>query len=215
MIELTSDGDVHILRMTNGENRMHPEFVRRFAAALDQVEAKGDGACALVVTGEGKFFSNGIDLPGLAGLDAQAIAAFSSDFETLGVRLALLRVPTVAALNGHAYAGGAVFALACDYRIMRSDRGWICFNEVDVQVEIPQRLMDVLRAKLAPTVARDALIAARKYTAPEAVACGMVDEAVAEEDVLPRAIALARELAVKPRATFATIKRRWLAGVEG
>ena len=213
MIEHTRDGDVHVLRMTNGENRMGPEFVRRFGAVLDDVEAKSEGACALVVTGEGKFFSNGIDLAAAATLDADGLRAFTHDFEALGVRLALLPVPTIAALNGHAFAGGAVFALACDERVMRSDRGWVCLNEVDVQVPLPRRLMNVVRAKLTPAVARDALLAARRFTGPEALANAVVDACVPEPDVLPRALERARALATKPRATFAAIKREWLRGV--
>jgi enoyl-CoA hydratase/carnithine racemase len=122
-------------------------------------------------------------------------------------RLATAPIPTVAALNGHCYAAGALLAMACDYRVMREDRGWICFPEVDVSVPIPPLAMALLRSKLPPATLRDVVLSGRRYAAAEAVAAGLVD-AVAPADALQeRADELARSLAAKPRASFAGLKR--------
>ena len=122
-------------------------------------------------------------------------------------RLLLLPIPTVAALNGHAFAAGAFIALACDYRLMREDRGWFCISEVDVGVPVDTATMQLLRAKLPPAAARDALLTGKRYTAAEAIAAGIADGEASEGDLLTRAIALAASLAVKERSIFTTLKR--------
>ena len=90
-------------------------------------------------------------------------------------RFLVLPCPTVAAMNGHAFAGGAFMALSCDYRIMREDRGWFCVSEVDVGVPIPPAMMGILQGKLPANTARDALLTGKRYTADEAIAAGIAD----------------------------------------
>lgn len=90
----------------------------RIHEALDEVEAESEGDSALVLTGEGKFFSNGLNLPELSKLEAPDKDRFWQELTRAMGRLVVSPVPTVAALNGHAFAAGAVFALACDYRLM-------------------------------------------------------------------------------------------------
>jgi len=128
-------------------------------------------------------------------------------------RLLLLPVPTVAAINGHAFAAGAFLALACDYRIMRADRGWICISEVDAGVPISAPMMDLLKAKITPQTARDAVLTGQRYAADDAIAAGMADARAAEADLLAEAKALAGSLASKQRRIFRTLKRTLYADV--
>ncbi|MCB1683769.1 MAG: enoyl-CoA hydratase/isomerase family protein, partial [Pseudomonadales bacterium] len=110
MIDLSRDGDVFTLTMTAGENRWNTSFVRAFAKALDEVEAS-EGPAALVTTSaSGKFFSNGLDLDWVQDPDAHPEAgdraAFGAEFMTLMGRMITFPVPTLAAVNGHAFGAG-------------------------------------------------------------------------------------------------------------
>ena len=136
MISLDRDGDVWILRMAAGENRFNQEWLDAMHAALDQVEA-ADGPAALVSTGEGKFYTNGLDLDWLAGYPEAG--AFLAGVNQLNARLLTLPLPTVAAVNGHAFGAGAVLAIAHDIAVMRADRGYWCMPEADLGLPVTAR----------------------------------------------------------------------------
>jgi enoyl-CoA hydratase/carnithine racemase len=128
-------------------------------------------------------------------------------------RLISLPIPTVAAINGHAFAGGAFVTLGCDYRVMRADKGWFCISEVDVGVPIGDPMMGLLKAKLSPQIAREAALTGKRYPAQEALAVGIVD-AISEEDaLLDNATALATSMAGKERVIFGLIKKQLYADV--
>jgi Delta3-Delta2-enoyl-CoA isomerase len=118
-------------------------------------------------------------------------------FETLR-RIMTLPFPTVAAVSGHAFAGGCLLAMACDYRVMREDRGFICMNEVDMKSVKPGTFPDadrkvnaVLSSKLSVHVLREMMLQGRRYGGKEAESKGIVDIAVSRENVLPVSIDLA------------------------
>lgn len=206
MIEHVRKGVVHVLTMKNDQNLLDPPFLARLHEALDEVEEESETESALVLTGEGKYFSNGLNLPELMKLEAPEMGQFSKEMARLAGRLVVSPVPTVAALNGHAFAGGAVLALACDYRIMREDRGWLCFSEVDVGIPIPPPIMGLVRAKLAGTTARDAVLAGKRFSAHEAIAGGFADAKAPEAELLLKAVELAGSLAGKNRNAFKRMK---------
>ena len=206
MIELERRDDVFVLHMRRGENRFDPGFVAALGVALDEVEAWG-GPAALVSCGEGRFFSNGLDLDYMRSAGLPAVGEFVASFQRLLGRWLAFPVATVAALGGHAFAGGAMFALAHDFAVMRADRGFLCIPEIDLGFPLAPGLMALLRARLPTPTFHEAIVTGRRYGGPEAVAAGMVREAVAEHEVLPRAIALARELAGKDRKAMAALKR--------
>jgi enoyl-CoA hydratase/carnithine racemase len=206
MIELTKDGDVHVITMNNGPNVIEPDWQARMIEVLDAVEADCQGNAGLVLTGKEKFFSNGLNVEIVMGLDSDALRIFGARMYEIYRRLLLLPIPTVAALNGHAFAAGAFIALACDYRLMREDRGWFCISEVDVGVPVDTATMQLLSAKLPPAAARDALLTGKRYTAIEAIAAGIADGKAPEGDLLTSSIALAASLAVKERGIFTTLK---------
>ena len=115
-------------------------------------------------------------------------------------------VPTVAALNGHTFAGGAILALAHDYRVMREDRGWVCLPEVDLQIPFTDGMAAMLRRKMTPSTERDAVLLGRRFTGPEALAAGMVDALAPEDEVLNRALELVAPLVTKGRAIVGKLK---------
>ncbi len=212
MIELDRDGAVWVLRMTADENRIGPDLLAAFARALDTVEAS-PGPAALVTTGAGRFYSNGLDLAALAALGTRAWDAVQG-LESLLARLLAFPLVTVAALNGHAFAGGALLALAHDFRVMRADRGWLCLPEVDLATGKPMTrgMLALLDARLEGAVAHELLATGRRLGAGEALARRAVDAAAPPAELLPRALALAAEHAGKDRATLAALKRGRLAG---
>ncbi|RIL07243.1 MAG: enoyl-CoA hydratase [Proteobacteria bacterium] len=212
MIDLERhDGGVCVLRMRDGENRFTNEFLGRFSAALDEVE-RSEGPAALVTTGDGKFWSNGLALDALAGRSAAEVGAYLREVHRLFARVLAFPRATVAAIGGHAFAGGAMLALAHDFRVMRADRGFVCLPEVDLRLPLQPGMTALIAARLPAQAAHEAIVTGRRYGGADALARGIVDEAVAEAEVLPRAIERARELAGKDPATLAALKRGLYAG---
>ena len=198
-------GDVTILRLTAGENRFNPGSLAAIGAVLDEFEAT-DGPRALVITGEGKFFSNGLDLEWMSAAPAADAAEMLRQVHRLLARLLVFPAATVAAVNGHAFAAGAMLALACDSRVMREDRGYVCLPEVDIGLAFTPGMTELLKARLPAATAHEAMVTGRRYGGPDAVAAGIVDEAVPAGQVLATAAHRAGPLAGKPRATVAAIK---------
>jgi enoyl-CoA hydratase/carnithine racemase len=207
VIDLERDGDVHVLRMRAGENRFNRAFFDALDDALDRVE-KSEGPGALVTTGEGKFYSNGLDLAWLGGDGKAEAAAFLGRVHRLFARMLAFPMPTVAALNGHAFAGGAMLALCHDFRVMRADRGFLCLPESDLKLPLTPGMNAVVTAKLSKYAAHEAIVTGRRYGAEECLALHMVHRTAPEAEVLARAVELARPLAGKDRATQAALKRR-------
>jgi Delta3-Delta2-enoyl-CoA isomerase len=191
--------------MDSGENRFNRESVDALHAALDDVEAT-EGPVALVTTGSGKFYSNGLDLDWLAGAGDVA-TGFIDDVHRLLGRVLGFPAITVAAVNGHAFAGGAMLATAHDHLIMREDRGYWCLPEVDLGLPLTAAMYAVVAAHLPPTTLREAALTGKRFTGPESVAAGIADAVASESDVIDRAVAVAARLADKNREVIAAHKR--------
>jgi Delta3-Delta2-enoyl-CoA isomerase len=205
VIELDQDGTVFVLRMRSGENRFNLEWLDAVNEALDRVEAT-KGPCALVTTGEGKFYSNGMDLDWLATEPSRAEDYLRAIYRLLGRVLSFPAI-AVAAVNGHAFGAGALLTLAHDYAVMRADRGYWCMPEADLGLPVTAEFASLLKAKLPGRTAHEALITARRYGGPEALAAGIVHQVAGEDDVLAEAVKIAASLAGKDRATLAEHKR--------
>ena len=205
MIDLERVGDVWVLRMRAGENRFSMELLDRLNTALDQVEA-ADGPRALVTTGDGKFYSNGLDLDWLASASDRAGEYLSAVYRLLGRMLGFPAL-TVAALNGHAFGAGALLATAHDVAVMRADRGYWCMPEADLGLPLSAQFLSVLTAKLPARALQQAVMTGRRFGGAEAVAAGIVHESAAPDKVVPAAITIAAGLTVKDRRTVAEHKR--------
>jgi enoyl-CoA hydratase/carnithine racemase len=127
-------------------------------------------------------------------------------------RVLALEVPTVAAINGHAFAAGAMLALAFDVAVMREDRGYVCLPEADLGLPFTPGMNALITARLNPSVAHRAMITAHRFTGEDALAAGIVAELAPEDEVLDRAVAHAEALAGKPRHSLGEIKRGMYAG---
>jgi enoyl-CoA hydratase/carnithine racemase len=211
MIDLKREGEVFVLRMDAGENRFNPEFIRSLGEALDAVEASS-GNAALVTTGAGeKFYSNGLDLDWMMGEGAHQANEFLPTVLRLMGRLLGFPVPTVAAMNGHSFAAGAMLALAHDFRVMRVDRGFFCLPEIDLGLPFAPGMAALIQARLSESALRATVLTGARLGGAACATRGIVDEAVPQAEVLPRAIERAAALAGKGRAIYATIKRGMFA----
>ena len=206
LVDLRRDGDGFVLTMRAGENRFNSASVNALNDALDTVEASR-GPAALVTVGEEKFFSNGLDLDWMANDGRDEGGRFVVDVMRMLGRFLVLPVPTVAAMNGHAFAAGGMLALAHDFRVMRADRGFFCLPEIDIQFPLAPGMTALIACRLSPLVFRDTILTGARIGGADACAKGIVDEAVAADEVLPRALARAAALAGKDRATYGALKR--------
>jgi enoyl-CoA hydratase/carnithine racemase len=205
VIELDQDGSVFVLRMRSGENRFNLEWLDAVNAALDRVEAT-DGPCALVTTGEAKFYSNGMDLDWLATEPHRAADYLRAIYRLLGRVLSFPAI-TVAAVNGHAFGGGALLAVAHDFAVMREDRGYWCMPEADLGLPLTPEYVSLITARLPGRTTHEALVTGRRYGGPDALAAGIVQQTAAEDQLVPQAIKIAADLAAKDRRTLAEHKR--------
>lgn len=197
---------VHVLDLGPAENRIDPDWLARVSAALDEVVA-APAPRGLVTTASGKFYSLGLDLEWMAA-NPDGVSGLVTSMHEVIARLLELPLPTVAAIQGHAFAGGALFALAHDYRVMREDRGYFCLPEIDGAIAVSPGLTDLVRARLAPQTALEALTAGRRYTSAEAAGERIVDALAPLEEVVPRAAAIAQGLSGKDPETYGTMKAR-------
>lgn len=204
MIDLQRDGDVFVLRFDDNENRFSPGFLDAVDDALDTV-GKTEGPRALVTVGTGKFYSNGLDLDWL-GANRDQVEDYLRRVNGMYARLLSLPLPTVAAINGHAFAGGGMLALAHDFAVMRTDRGYFCLPEVDLGMSFTPGMSALIQARLAAGVAHEAMITGRRYTSQEALAAGIVQHTAAEAEVLPTAVGVAAALAPKNGTTVGQIR---------
>lgn len=199
---LTTVDGIHVLHLGDDENRFSLDWLSAVEAALDEVEAR---PAPLVTIGDGKQYSSGLDLDWV-GQNMDQFVPYAARVERVLARVLTLGVPTVAAINGHAFAAGAMLALAHDWRVMRADRGFFCLPEVDIQIPFTPGMSALIQAKLSPRAANDAMTTGRRYGGDEAAAAGIVDATASEDEVLSSALAILAPLAGKHPATLAAIK---------
>ena len=198
------DGTVLVLELDDGENRLTSGALAVWEEALEQ--AADPDVTALVTTGAGKFYSNGLEI-------SEITDPYLDRVVTLLARLLTLPVVTVAAVNGHAFGAGAMLLLAHDARVMRADRGYVCLPEVDLGMPFPPLMSALVRGKLPPASAQEAMTFGLRYPGPAAQAAGFVGGTAAEHEVLPAALALAADRGGKNRDALGVIKTDLYADV--
>jgi enoyl-CoA hydratase/carnithine racemase len=204
-ITMTREGSVAVLTWNEGENRINLDSLARLNELLDELETI-EGPLAIVLTGTGKFFCNGLDLGRFADKREEFVATLHLLEQTIG-RLLVFPAYTVAAINGHAFAGGALISCAFDYRVMREDRGYWCMNEAEIGLALDERLWSILTNRLPRATATIAATTARRFSGPDAKHFGIVEAVAGESDVLAHALAVAESMASLDRATLGLHKR--------
>ncbi len=209
MPTLHEDDGVFVLDLGDDENRLSPDWLKAAHVSLDEVVAHSPAA-ALVTTGQGKFYSNGLDLEWITENPDQ-LPSYTADVQELFARVLTLPVPTVAALNGHSFGAGAMLAMAHDYRVMRADRGFFCFPEVDIDIPFTPGMATLIQSKLTPAAAVEAMTTGRRFGGVQARERGLIDQVADEGEVARTAAELVRPLAGKNPGTLGAIKSRMFA----
>lgn len=204
-------GVVFVLTLGDDENRFHPDRLTAINAALDEVEA-AEGPKAVVTTGAGKFYSNGLDLDFMAA-NPDAAESNLAGVHALFARVLSFPAPIIAAVQGHAFAAGAMLATAHDFIVMRADRGYFCLPEVDLGIPFTAGMNALIRSRLPIATAHEAMTTARRYGGEDARAAGIVAATAGDGEVLDVAVARAEALAPKAGAVFGAIKARLYAEV--
>jgi enoyl-CoA hydratase len=204
-VDLETSADVAILRLAAGKaNAMSQEFLARLNQLLDRLAASP--ARAAVIIGTGKAFSAGLDLPSLIALSREAMRAFIVEFEATMLRVFRLERPLVAAVNGHAIAGGCVLALQADARVAAAGGAKIGLNETSLGIGLPAVVLETLRCQVPPASLVPIALEGRLFSVDEAKAVGLIDEVVDPAALEARAIERARALGAVGSSAFAQVK---------
>lgn len=202
-------GDVHVLNLgergiADTENRIGPDWIAEVDGLLDEAEAQ-PGPAALITTASGKYYSNGVDLSwGADNLDQ--VNRFIDSVQALLTRFLTFPMQTVAALQGHTFGGAAFLAMAHDYRVMRADRGYLCFPGVSIGASYSPGTVEMVAAKLAPPAFHEALTTGNRYGGNGARSLGLVDAVASENELIDMAVERAASLATTRGAVLHAIK---------
>jgi enoyl-CoA hydratase/carnithine racemase len=198
-------GRLLVLRLENGvTNAIGLKMLQELERALAEVQ---EGCRGLVLAGNAKFFSIGLDLPELLSFDRRAMENFWNRFEDLVLGFYTLEIPSAVAIAGHATGGGAILALTGDYRFMAAGRKLIALNEVRIGVPVPYLADLMLRQIVADRVAVKLELQSGFLGPEEAAAAGLVDGVCTEEDAVARALERVEKSAAMPPEAFALTKQ--------
>jgi enoyl-CoA hydratase len=204
-MDIERKGAVALLRMKAGKaNAISLGWLEKMGTLLDALEAAPPRA--LILTGDGRAFCAGLDLPSLVDLGSGDMTAFIHRFSDTMVRIFALPWPVVAAVNGHAVAGGCVLALQADQRLMASGGGRIGLNEVQLGIGLPVAVVETLRCQVPPATLFPVAAEGGLFAAEEALRLGLVDEVVEAGRLEARAWERATALAALPQLAFARVK---------
>ena len=211
MIEREARDGVTILRLAHGKaSALDTEFCDAITRALE--ESAGDAA-PTVLTGSGSIFSAGVDLKRILDASEDELAAFLDALDRCFLATLAYPGPLVAAVNGHAIAGGCILAAACDHRVMTTGKGRIGDPELLVGVPFPSSALEILRGVLPADRFREAVLRGGAFLPDEALARGFVQELAEADDLMDRATSIAGELGAIHPPTFRLAKEQNIAPV--
>lgn len=204
-MEIKAVDGVRVLHLGDGPNMFDAAFVGQLDASLTTIEADPD-ATTLVTTASGKHFSNGFDLEFLGGLELDELMAFMDRTSAALARILTFPIPTVAAMNGHAFGIGALLALAHDQRVQNVDRGWFCLPEIDLRMRFNPFQLGLVVGKLSRPTAQEAVLSGRRYDGPASLEAGIVDAVGSPDELVTVASGIAAPRVGKDRTITQTLK---------
>ncbi len=211
IVDLQLDDHVAVVSLNDGENRFNPTFLNALLGVLDEIERDTQASTLVVHSTHEKIFSNGIDLewlgPVMQRSDLAQAKAFLYQLDRLFKRWVTCPMVTVAAIGGHAFAGGAIFGCAFDFRFMRSDRGYFCLPEIDLGMPFLPGMNAILRSAMPEVVLREMQLTGVRMTARICQDHGIVKGAYPQDQLLDAALRFARQVN-KKRPIIAETKRR-------
>jgi enoyl-CoA hydratase/carnithine racemase len=191
-VTLLREGPVFVLTLNRKENWINPTTISCLSDALDVVEA-AEHPKALVITGTGKFFSNGLDIEFMLNRPADKDGMVESFWRFLS-RLLVTDCHTVAAINGHAFGAGLFLALACDWRLMRTERGFVNFPELNLGMRLSKAFAELTKAKLSPKALRVGVLTGKRFSSADALAEGIIDGEWKVDELVAKAVAMANSV---------------------
>jgi len=213
ILEWKKDQTVAVITMTNGENRHNPEYTAAILKAFDEIEKDETISSVIITSNDSKNWSQGIDLQWLLTVfnnkDYQAIKAFMYGLNSIFKRILLYPMPVIAAINGHAFGDGAIMACACDFRFMKSSKGFFCFPEIDINIPFLPGMICLVKKAFPYYKVEEAVYMGKRYGAKELEEHHIIVKACEDDEALMReALAYAR-LFTKKRPIFGEMKRRY------
>lgn len=206
MVEVEFDQPVATLRLAHGKvNALDLELLQALSAGLDQVSSSDSRA--LVLTGAGRSFSAGVDLQRLTREDTAYLERFMVALDQALEKLYTFPLPVVAAVNGHAIAGGCILVQACDRRLMGAGEARIGMPELRVGVPFPALPFEIMRSAMAPNVSHWLMTSGQTLTPDIALQYGLLDEVVEPAHLMSHARHIAFHLSETPPATFLLTKK--------
>jgi len=198
LVDYVVDGHVAILTMNSGENRFNPDFLQAFLDTLDDIENKTEAATLVVTSAHEKIFSNGIDLewlvPVIQNGEIDKAKEFFYQLNRVFKRVVTYPLITVAAINGHAFAGGAILCCAFDFRFMRSDRGFFCFPEVDLGIPFLPGMNALLRKAMPMYMVEEMQYTGSRLTAEACERHHIIRQALHQNELMDGTMAFANGL---------------------
>ncbi len=210
-VEYELDEKVAVLTMNEGENRFNPSFLSSFMETLDDIEKETDANALVVTSSHEKIFCNGIDLdwllPFIQKGDRDTAVSFFYTMNRLFKRILLYPMPAIAAISGHAFAGGAIMSCAFDFRFMRSDRGFFCFPEVDLGIPFLPSMLALITKAIPQYKVEELHYTGKRATAEECEAHHIITKACHIDDLMEEAVSFAKGLN-KRREIITEMKKR-------
>ena len=208
-LDLEKKGDVFVVTLKNHStgNAINTASLSAHREILAELEAVKDNSAVVVTSSDPKSWCVGLDFDWISKQSEQEFEKTFKEVEEIFSRWALLPLPTIACITGHCIAGGAFLASVMDFRLMRADRGWFAFTEIDVKIPPSPKLY--LMADLLPNrqAVRELLLTGRRVGGDEAQKLGLVDESHLQDELFPRALQFAQQLSHKDLKTYSKIKQ--------
>lgn len=206
-LDLSLDGEIVKITIVRPKvNALNEELVDELGSCFKEL-SKDKGVCAVILTGQGSFFSFGFDVPGFMDYKKKAFERYVRKFSKLTQRIFLFPKPVIAALNGHAVAGGAVLALSCDYRVMVKGKPKIALNEMTFGSTVFSSVSEYLRFAVGSQSAQKVLYSGKMHSAEEALSIGLIDQATTQRSFGAAVNKIALEYASRDKKAFKSVKK--------
>ena len=215
MISVDYQDTVAIVKLSRGvTNVLDMELVNELGELLERVQHDSNVSALVLGSSNDKFLSIGFDIPRLFELPREDFSTFFSEFNRVCLSLYTLPKPTIAAITGHAVAGGCILALCCDYRFIAEGKKLMGLNEIKLGVPVPYLVDCVLRYTVGTRYAREIMDTGEFYGPADSLRMGLVDEVLPVGEVMAKAVDKARLLGAWPREAFALIKQNRVEEIE-
>ena len=210
MINKVMDGEVAVVTINSKEkNELNGPFTQALRDVFQELREDDLVKSVVITGGNEKYFCTGLDLKWMSEQSYGDLISFLVNMTQLLKDTVLFPKPLIGAINGHTFGLGAIWAAGFDYRLVREDRGFICFPEMDINIPFLPGMIALCEHGLGRITFREMAYSAKRYSGPEAVELGYAKEALSKEKLLPKAIELARFMGQKAQPAFRLTKQRW------